>query len=88
MCVCTKSLQSCLTLCNSMDCGPQGSSFHGILQATHCSGLTCPSPGDLSNPGIEPASLTSPTLANRDYYNPGYTYAAVICSVTTSGLTL
>ena len=28
-----KSLQSCLTLCNPMDCNPPGSSVHGILQA-------------------------------------------------------
>ena len=28
-----KSLQLCLTLCNPMDCGPPGSSVHGILQA-------------------------------------------------------
>ena len=28
-----KSLQSCLTLCNPMDCSPPGSSVHGILQA-------------------------------------------------------
>ena len=27
-----KSLQSCLTLCNPMDCSPPGSSVHGILQ--------------------------------------------------------
>ena len=25
--------QSCLTLCNPMDCSPPGSSHHGILQA-------------------------------------------------------
>ena len=25
--------QSCLTLCNPMDCSPPGSSVHGILQA-------------------------------------------------------
>ena len=25
--------QSCLTLCNPVDCGPPGSSVHGILQA-------------------------------------------------------
>ena len=25
--------QSCPTLCNPMDCGPPGSSVHGILQA-------------------------------------------------------
>ena len=28
-----KSLQSCLALCNPMDCSPLGSSVHGILQA-------------------------------------------------------
>ena len=28
-----KSLQSCLTLCNPMDCSLPGSSAHGILQA-------------------------------------------------------
>ena len=31
--VCTKLLQSCLTLCDPMDCIPPGSSVHGILQA-------------------------------------------------------
>ena len=30
MCLVT---QSCLTLCNPMDCSPPGSSVHGILQA-------------------------------------------------------
>ena len=29
----SKSLQSCLTLCNPMDCSPPGSSIHGIFQA-------------------------------------------------------
>ena len=31
--VCAKLLQSCLTLCDPMDCGPPGSFVHGILQA-------------------------------------------------------
>ena len=29
---CVKWLQLCLTLCDPMDCGPAGSSVHGILQ--------------------------------------------------------
>jgi len=29
------------------------------------SGLPCPSPGNLSDPGIEPVSFTSPALAGR-----------------------
>ena len=32
-CMHGKSLQSCLTLCDSMDCSPPGSSVHGIFQA-------------------------------------------------------
>ena len=32
-CVCAKLLQSCPTLCNTMDCSPPGSSVHWILQA-------------------------------------------------------
>ena len=28
---CAKSIQSCLTLCDPMDCSPPGSSVHGIL---------------------------------------------------------
>ena len=31
--LCTKSLQSCLTLCDPLDCNPPGSSVHRILQA-------------------------------------------------------
>ena len=31
--MCAKSLQSCLTLCDPIDCSPPGSSVHGILQA-------------------------------------------------------
>ena len=32
-CVCAELLQSCLTLCDPMDCSPPGSSARGILQA-------------------------------------------------------
>ena len=33
MFTCAKSLQSCLTPCDPMDCSPPGSSAHGTLQA-------------------------------------------------------
>ena len=46
-----------------MDCGPPGSSIHGILRARILEWLPFPSPGDLTDPGIEPASLTSSALA-------------------------
>ena len=35
----------------------------GFSGQEHWSGLPCPPPGDLPDPGIEPASLTSPALA-------------------------
>ena len=31
----------------------------GFSRQEYCSGLPCPPPGDLPNPGIKPASLTS-----------------------------
>ena len=31
--LCAKSLQSCPTLCDILECSPPGSSVHGILQA-------------------------------------------------------
>ena len=33
VCVCVRVTQSCLTLCDPMDCSPAGSSVHAILQA-------------------------------------------------------
>ena len=51
-----KLLQSCLTLCEPMDCSPPGSSVHGIFQAKHWGGLTFPSPGVLPDPRIETES--------------------------------
>ena len=59
----TKSLQSCLTLCDPMDCSPPGFSVHGILWPVYWSGLPWPPPGDLPDPGFEPVSLLSSALA-------------------------
>ena len=49
-----KSFQSCPSLCNPVDYSLPGSSVHGILQNT---GVPCPPPGDLPDPGIKPALL-------------------------------
>ena len=46
-------------ICDPVDCSPPDSFVHGILQEEYWSGLPCPSPGDLPDPGIEPTSLTS-----------------------------
>ena len=52
--------QSCPTLCNSMDKGLTGSwqapLSMGFSRQEYWSGLPFPSPRDLPNPGIEPAS--------------------------------
>ena len=52
-------IQSCLTLCDSMDCSPPGSSVQGDSPSKN-TGVGCHTlpPGDLSNPGIEPRSPT------------------------------
>ena len=59
VCVCALSLfQLCFTLCDPVDCRVQpGSSVHGILQAEYWSGLPCPLPGNLPDPGIKPVFL-------------------------------
>ena len=49
--------QSCLTLCNSMDCNLPGSSVHRILQARILEWVATSSlPGDLPDPGIRSRS--------------------------------
>ena len=42
-CVCAKSLQSCPTLCDPMDCSPPGSSVHVIPQARIVEWVAMPS---------------------------------------------
>ena len=60
-----KSLQSCLTLCNSMDCSPQAPLSMGFSRQEYWSELPFHPPEYLPNPGTEPMSLTSPALAGR-----------------------
>ena len=57
--------QSCLTLCDPVDCSLPGSSVHGILQARILELVACPPPGDLPDSGIKPVSLMFPALAAR-----------------------
>ena len=51
-----KLAQSCLTLCDPMDCSPPGCSVHGISQARILEWLPFASPEDLPNPVIKPRS--------------------------------
>ena len=59
------SLQSCLTLCDPMDCVFQAPWSIRFSKQEYCSGLPCPPPDNLHEPGIEPTSLTSPPLTGR-----------------------
>ena len=49
----------------------------GLSRQGYCSGLPFPSPGDLPNPGMKPASLMSPALAGR-LFTTGTTWEAPI----------
>ena len=50
--------QSCLTLCNPMDCSPPGSIVHRDSPGKNTGvGLPCPPPGDLPNQGSNPSLL-------------------------------
>ena len=61
-----KLLQLCPTPCDPMDYSPPGSSVSWrFSRQQYRSGLPCPPPEDLPNPGIEPTSLVSPALAGR-----------------------
>ena len=59
-----KSLRSCQTLFNPMDCSPPGSSVHGFSGQEYWSGLPYPPPGDLPDPGLELVPPVSPALAD------------------------
>ena len=50
--------QSCLTLCDRMDCSPPGLPLSmEVSKQEYWSGLPFPSPGDLPDPGMENLSL-------------------------------
>ena len=63
--LCGKLLHSCPTLCNPVDCGPPGSSVHGILQTRILGWVAMPSSRVSSQPRDRPVSLMSPALASR-----------------------
>ena len=75
----TKSLQSCLILCDPVDC--QAPLSKGFSRQDSWSGLPFPPPGDLPDPGRQSSSLMSPALAGGFFMTsatweslPGYTF--------------
>ena len=57
--VCAQLLQSCLTLCDPMDCSLPGFSVHGVLQARILEWVVISFSRE-SRPGIETTSPTEP----------------------------
>ena len=62
---CAKSLCSCLTLCDPMDCSLQGSSVHGILQARILKWAATPFSKGSSGPRDRTESVMSLALVGR-----------------------
>ena len=62
-----QSLQSCLTLCDPVDCVPPGSYVHGILQARVQEWVAVPSSRGPSQPRDRTASFMSPALPGGFY---------------------
>ena len=67
--------QSCLTLCNPMDCSLPRSPSRGFFGQEYWSGLPFPAPEDLPNPGIEPGfpTLEADTLTSEPPGKPSGT---------------
>ena len=65
VCVCAQPCSTLWTLCDPTDCHIPGSSVHEIFQTRLLEWVAFPIPGDLPDPGIEPASPVSPALAGR-----------------------
>ena len=63
-CVCIAT-QSCPTLFDTMDCACQAPLSMEFSRQEYWSRLPLPTPGDLSDPEVDPASLASPALAGR-----------------------
>ena len=55
-------LQLCLTLLTLWTIAHQAPLSMGFPRQEYWSGLPCPPPGDLPNPGIKPGSSESPAL--------------------------
>ena len=58
-------LQPCPTLWDPVTVAHQAPLSMGFSRQEYWSGLPCPPPGDLPDPGAEPTSLTSPALVGR-----------------------
>ena len=79
--LCAKSLQSCPTLCDPMDCSQQALLSMKFSRQEYWHALPCSPPGDLPNPGIKPTSLISPALAGG-FFTTSVIWEALIADIT------
>ena len=66
-CYCSLVIKSCLTLCNTWTVACQAPLSMGFPRQEYWSGLSFPPSGNLTDPGIEPAS---PALASGFFIYP------------------
>ena len=79
VCMCAKSFQSCPTLCHPMDSSPAGSSVLArILLARILEWVAMLSSTDFPDPGIEPTSRMSASLAGG-FFTANATWAGLGC---------
>ena len=81
--MCTKSLQLCLTATPWTTAQQAPLSVEFFMQE-YWSGLPCPPPGDLPNPGIKPVSPASPALAGGFFTTS--TTCLTLCNAMDHGL--
>ena len=73
-CVHAQSLQACPTLCDPLDCGPPGSSVHGILQARILEWVAMPS----SRGSFQPRKRTHISYIADGFFTQWVTWEAPI----------
>ena len=82
VCVCTLSCAWLFTAPWTVACqAPQAPLSMGFSRQEYWSGLPFPPPGDLPDPGIEPVSLSSPTLTGGSFTTSATWEDHLYCSV-------
>ena len=82
VCVCTLSCAGLFTAPWTVACqAPQAPLSMGFSRQEYWSGLPFPPPGDLPDPGIEPVSLSSPTLTGGSFTTSATWEDHLYCSV-------
>ena len=79
--ICAASVaQSCLTLCDPVDCSPPGSSVHGTLQARILKGVAVSSSRGSSRPRDQTCVSKFPTLAAEFFTTAPPEICVYICA--------